>query len=181
MDAVDSASTSETEDQTKTWGSDARPLVTASADGAGSAHPRSDCGIGHRVLASRSVLALVIDEECVFAGLQGGDIVVCRNISVEPCSELRLMYTGVVSRDVRAGSVSPCAQGECAEPLPVRRWKPRLLEWRRLGDQCEFSLIEIRSRADAMKGLVNKHIRTPLLNLLSSRRGRYIHRRLFYP
>ena len=48
-------------------------------DDAGSAlHPQSDCGIGHRVLASRSVLALVIDEECVFAGLQGGDIVVSR-------------------------------------------------------------------------------------------------------
>lgn len=34
-------------------------------------------GVGHRVQAVRSVLALVLDEECVFAGLQGGDIVVC--------------------------------------------------------------------------------------------------------
>ncbi|ODH45308.1 hypothetical protein ACO22_00186 [Paracoccidioides brasiliensis] len=33
------------------------------------------CAVGHRVQAVRSVLALVIDEECVFAGLQGGDIV----------------------------------------------------------------------------------------------------------
>lgn len=32
--------------------------------------------VEHRVKATRSVLALVIDEECVFAGLQGGDIVV---------------------------------------------------------------------------------------------------------
>ena len=32
--------------------------------------------VGHRVKAARSVLALVIDEECVFAGLQGGHIVV---------------------------------------------------------------------------------------------------------
>ncbi|KAG5300088.1 WD domain-containing protein [Histoplasma capsulatum G186AR] len=32
-------------------------------------------GVGHRVQAVRSVLALVLDEECVFAGLQGGDIV----------------------------------------------------------------------------------------------------------
>lgn len=77
MDAVDSGSASEVEDQTKTWGSDVRSLVTASADDASNAHAHSDCGIGHRVLASRSVLALVIDEECVFAGLQGGDIVVC--------------------------------------------------------------------------------------------------------
>jgi di- and tripeptidase len=76
MDTVDSGSTSEVEDQSKTWGSDARTLVPQAADDSGSANPHSDCGIGHRVLASRSVLALVIDEECVFAGLQGGDIVV---------------------------------------------------------------------------------------------------------
>ncbi|OOQ86633.1 WD repeat protein [Penicillium brasilianum] len=75
MDTVDSGSVSEVEDQSKTWGSDARTLVPPGADDASSAHPHSDCGIGHRVLASRSVLALVIDEECVFAGLQGGDIV----------------------------------------------------------------------------------------------------------
>lgn len=76
MDTVDSGSTSEVEDQSKTWGSDARTVVSQGADDASSSHPHSDCGIGHRVLASRSVLALVIDEECVFAGLQGGDIVV---------------------------------------------------------------------------------------------------------
>ncbi len=35
--------------------------------------------VGHRVEATRSVLALVVDEECVFAGLQGGDI------AVSPC------------------------------------------------------------------------------------------------
>ncbi|PLB41385.1 glutamine amidotransferase subunit DUG2 [Aspergillus candidus] len=34
-----------------------------------------ECGIGHRVKASRSVLALALDDDCVFAGLQGGDIV----------------------------------------------------------------------------------------------------------
>lgn len=37
---------------------------------------QADGGVGHRVKASRSVLALVLDDECVFAGLQGGDIVV---------------------------------------------------------------------------------------------------------
>ncbi|KAJ5695618.1 hypothetical protein N7536_006030 [Penicillium majusculum] len=65
MDLIESESTSE-EDQ-KTWDSDSH--VDASA------LPNSDCGIGHRVLASRSVLALAVDEQCVFAGLQGGDIV----------------------------------------------------------------------------------------------------------
>uniref|UniRef100_A0A093VIM6 Putative di-and tripeptidase DUG2 n=1 Tax=Talaromyces marneffei PM1 TaxID=1077442 RepID=A0A093VIM6_TALMA len=35
---------------------------------------QNDCAIGHRVQASRSVLAVALDEECVFAGLQGGDI-----------------------------------------------------------------------------------------------------------
>ncbi|KAJ5669504.1 hypothetical protein N7462_010574 [Penicillium macrosclerotiorum] len=74
MDTVDSGSASEVEDQSKSWGSDARTILQT-ADNASNAHPHGDCGIGHRVLASRSVLALVIDEECVFAGLQGGDIV----------------------------------------------------------------------------------------------------------
>ncbi|KAJ5105386.1 hypothetical protein NUU61_002733 [Penicillium alfredii] len=54
---------------------DARARCCPGVDDASSAHPQSDCGIGHRVLASRSVLALVVDEHCVFAGLQGGDIV----------------------------------------------------------------------------------------------------------
>ncbi|EED23096.1 WD repeat protein [Talaromyces stipitatus ATCC 10500] len=35
---------------------------------------QNDCAIGHRVHASRSVLAVALDEQCVFAGLQGGDI-----------------------------------------------------------------------------------------------------------
>lgn len=78
MDAGDSGNTSEVEDHFKTWGSgsDAQSAAALPADDAASAHPHSDCGIGHRVLASRSVLALVIDEDRVFAGLQGGDIVV---------------------------------------------------------------------------------------------------------
>ncbi|KAF5016619.1 hypothetical protein F66182_11646, partial [Fusarium sp. NRRL 66182] len=37
---------------------------------------QNDCAIGHRVQASRSVLAVALDDECVFAGLQGGDILV---------------------------------------------------------------------------------------------------------
>lgn len=78
MDPADSGSTSEVDDQPRTWGSDARELAPSADDAGSILHPQSDCGIGHRVLASRSVLALVIDEECVFAGLQGGDIVVSR-------------------------------------------------------------------------------------------------------
>ncbi|KAI2794333.1 hypothetical protein POX_a00929 [Penicillium oxalicum] len=75
MDPVDFGSASEVEDQSKTWGSDAHTLVIQDAHASSLAHSGCDYGIGHRVLASRSVLALVIDEECVFAGLQGGDIV----------------------------------------------------------------------------------------------------------
>ncbi|KAJ5129719.1 Peptidase M20 [Penicillium bovifimosum] len=70
MDLVESESTSEVEDQ-KTWDSESQMTQVDTA------HPSSDCGIGHRVLATRSVLALAIDEQCVFAGLQGGDIVWC--------------------------------------------------------------------------------------------------------
>lgn len=42
----------------------------------GSIDLKNKCAIGHRVKASRSVLALILDDEFVFAGLQGGDIVV---------------------------------------------------------------------------------------------------------
>jgi di- and tripeptidase len=38
---------------------------------------QNDCAVGHRVQASRSVLAVALDKDCVFAGLQGGDILVC--------------------------------------------------------------------------------------------------------
>lgn len=38
---------------------------------------KNECAVGHRVHSVRSILALVLDKECVFAGLQGGDIVVC--------------------------------------------------------------------------------------------------------
>ncbi|EBA27315.1 hypothetical protein KXW98_007215 [Aspergillus fumigatus] len=56
-------------------GLDSQPLTQHLNDGPDHLNTRPDCGIGHRVQASRSVLALVIDDECVFAGLQGGDIV----------------------------------------------------------------------------------------------------------
>jgi len=72
---VESDSTSEIDDQTKAWESDPR-LVTQRVHDADNELNPLECGIGHRVQASRSVLALVLDEECVFAGLQGGDIVV---------------------------------------------------------------------------------------------------------
>ncbi|KAL4895019.1 hypothetical protein BDV59DRAFT_159128 [Aspergillus ambiguus] len=72
----ESDSTSEVDEQTKAWESDLRPLTAQLAPDVASRPPSQiECGIGHRVQASRSVLALVIDDECVFAGLQGGDIV----------------------------------------------------------------------------------------------------------
>lgn len=48
----------------------------------GSIELKNRCAIGHRVKASRSVLALILDDEFVFAGLQGGDIVVSTALSL---------------------------------------------------------------------------------------------------
>lgn len=80
---VESDSTSEVDDQTKAWESDPRPVTTQPvALDDGLEDQPVECGIGHRMEASRSVLVLALDEECVFAGLQGGDIVVC-----PPCIE----------------------------------------------------------------------------------------------
>ncbi|RAK97693.1 glutamine amidotransferase subunit DUG2 [Aspergillus ibericus CBS 121593] len=72
---VESDSISETDDQTKVWESDPRSVTAHLAHDSAHATLPTECGIGHRVQASRSVLALVLDQECVFAGLQGGDIV----------------------------------------------------------------------------------------------------------
>lgn len=74
----ESDSPSDIDEQTKVWESDPRTVRAHLAKTDGSNDPSStiECGIGHRVQASRSVLALVVDEDCVFAGLQGGDIVV---------------------------------------------------------------------------------------------------------
>lgn len=73
---VESDSSSDTDDQTKVWESDPRSVTAHLAHDSAHAALPAECGIGHRVQASRSVLALVLDNECVFAGLQGGDIVV---------------------------------------------------------------------------------------------------------
>ncbi|GAQ42177.1 WD repeat protein [Aspergillus niger] len=72
---VESDSSSDTDDQTKVWESDPRSVTAHLAHDSAHAALPAECGIGHRVQASRSVLALVLDNECVFAGLQGGDIV----------------------------------------------------------------------------------------------------------
>ncbi|KAL3437287.1 hypothetical protein BDV09DRAFT_15485 [Aspergillus tetrazonus] len=74
---AESDSPSDIDEQTKAWESDPRSVRAhlAQTDGVDGAVPQIECGIGHRVQASRSVLALVVDEDCVFAGLQGGDIV----------------------------------------------------------------------------------------------------------
>ncbi|KAL4873060.1 hypothetical protein BDV12DRAFT_116119 [Aspergillus spectabilis] len=70
-------SPSDIDEQTKEWESDPRSVRAhlAQNDGPNDLSSQIECGIGHRVQASRSVLALVVDEDCVFAGLQGGDIV----------------------------------------------------------------------------------------------------------
>lgn len=72
---AESDTASEVDEQTKTWESDTRSLTRRIADDASTSDV--DCGIGHRVQASRSVLALALNDECVFAGLQGGHIAVC--------------------------------------------------------------------------------------------------------
>ncbi|KAL5339464.1 hypothetical protein BJX70DRAFT_408034 [Aspergillus crustosus] len=74
---TESDSPSDIDEQTKAWESDPRSVKAhfAQNDGPHDLSSKIECGIGHRVQASRSVLALVVDEDCVFAGLQGGDIV----------------------------------------------------------------------------------------------------------
>ncbi|KKK16967.1 hypothetical protein AOCH_002643 [Aspergillus ochraceoroseus] len=73
---ADSDSSSEIDDQTKAWESDPPSRTPHLAHNDTNNPPAYiECGIGHRVQASRSVLALVVDEDCVFAGLQGGHIV----------------------------------------------------------------------------------------------------------
>ena len=105
---VESDSTSDVDDQTKAWESDPRPVTQRVArEGSDEVEvPRADqdnpveCGIGHRVQTSRSVLALVLDEECVFAGLQGGDIVVCllNQSFIGIIWKRQLTSTGLVAR-----------------------------------------------------------------------------------
>ncbi|OJJ50197.1 hypothetical protein ASPZODRAFT_58230 [Penicilliopsis zonata CBS 506.65] len=65
---VDTDSMLEVDHQTKAWETDPQAALLATPA------PQVNCGIGHRVRASRSVLALVLDDEYVYAGLQGGDI-----------------------------------------------------------------------------------------------------------
>lgn len=71
---VESDGNSDVDDLMQAWDSDQQSQSRPEFDPQPSV--QNDCAIGHRVKASRSVLALVLDEESVFAGLQGGDIVV---------------------------------------------------------------------------------------------------------
>lgn len=68
---------------------------------------QNDCAIGHRVQASRSILALALDEDFVFAGLQGGDIVVCILPLLMAFWHILKAKTGLVSGHIRAGIVHP--------------------------------------------------------------------------
>ena len=67
----DSDSISEVDDQTKAWETEPLSQLALNRD---AAYQQANCRFGHRVVASRSVLALELDEECIFAGLQGGHI-----------------------------------------------------------------------------------------------------------
>lgn len=77
---VESDGASDVDDQPMSWESDARRITNPSHVHYLDAHDNkwpfnSERGVGHRVKATRSVLALVLDDECAFAGLQGGEIV----------------------------------------------------------------------------------------------------------
>lgn len=102
---VDSDSASELDDQSKAWESDPRSIQRIAQD----ISKQADCGIGHRVHASRSVLALVLDDQCVFAGLQGGDIVVGTYRMTE-CSLRRQGLTEMPrpGHSILSRSSSPC-------------------------------------------------------------------------
>jgi hypothetical protein len=70
--------------------------------------PPDEFAVGHRMKAVRSVLAIAIDEGCVFAGLQGGDIVVStllRSPSSAEWRPLTSIFPGLVSRDIQASFV----------------------------------------------------------------------------
>jgi hypothetical protein len=70
--------------------------------------PPNEFAVGHRMKAVRSVLAIAIDEGCVFAGLQGGDIVVSTLLRFSSSAELSLLTgisPGLVSRHVQASFV----------------------------------------------------------------------------
>jgi hypothetical protein len=81
--------------------------------------------IAHRVEAERSILALVVDDEYLFAGLEGGEITVgiwfyvSKFHQVRPITnESRLtigVMIGVVTRDLREGLHSSCPRGKRIE------------------------------------------------------------------
>ena len=51
--------------------------------------PLSEDNLHHRLNASGSVQAIIVDDDVLFAGLQGGEIIVCRNSSSCPLGLFR--------------------------------------------------------------------------------------------
>jgi len=73
----------------------------------------------HRVKTQRSILALVIANTRIYAGTQGGDILVLgRGQQQEPYLTLR---PGMVARNIRTSYYNPSPPGQCPRPVHIHR------------------------------------------------------------
>lgn len=127
----DSDISSEVDDQTKNWESE--PLSLALSN---DYDDQSKCGIGHRVVASRSVLTLALDDDCVYAGLQGGDILVSIERSCSECIVSKLTVTD----DDRHGPLRPTTS--CFRSMLTAKvsWRCVFL----MMDPCSSPVVEIQ-------------------------------------
>jgi hypothetical protein len=90
----------------------------------------------HRIRTPSSILALAVDDQCVFAGLQGGKIQVCVYWDCMKLGANRFQLLGLVSGILRARSFRRSARRECLVPLPPSRAQhPAIIRWRQ-SRQC---------------------------------------------
>lgn len=86
----------------------------------------------HKVKNQRSILSLLVNNGKIFAGTQGGEILVQRPERLSGLTAVLISLLGLVAENVPAAGMHCCSSWSCAWPLLVRRRKAALfLCWRR--------------------------------------------------
>ena len=88
--------------------------------------PLSQENLHHRLNATGSVQAVVVDQDVLFAGLQGGDIVVCSTLLH---SLSFLTWPGLVLGHIRTACQDQSPSPKCTRPQPFGRSQVAHLVW----------------------------------------------------
>jgi di- and tripeptidase len=100
--------------------------------------------LAHRMKHDKSILALAVSAQYLFAGTQDGEILVCGDSTMRRCG---LNLAGLQPRHVRAAESHPRTQRQRARVLPVAGPEAALLQCDRSDRQCRHLYKKGKRRA----------------------------------